>query len=184
VREAARIVEGRILAAVPPARPATVLRSHDMMLNEQDLERVLVLKRIPLFRHLPLDTLLAVSRSVESQQYLPGDVIVQGGERLEHCHILEAGAVSIERGGSIEPLPAPACFNELVLVGEAAPGGRIVAVEACRILRLHAVVLQDLSRDYPEILLEICRDLARRLRAVERPDLRGGPVPPLGAFSS
>jgi hypothetical protein len=189
VREAARIVDGRTSAAgpgpasIPRRRHAAVLGSHEMMLNEQDLERVLVLKRIPLFRHLPLDTLLAVSRSVEAQRYLPGEVISQGGERLEHCHILEAGAVSIDRGNSIEPLPAPACFNELVLIGEVTPGARIVAIEPCRILRLHAVVLQDLSRDNPEILLELCRNLARRVRAAEGADPGGSCVPPIEALS-
>jgi CRP-like cAMP-binding protein len=171
VRAAGRIAEGRSFAAVSG--------SQDMMLSEEDLERVLLLKGIPLFRHLSLDTLLAVSRSLEAQEYLPGEVIVHEGERLRHCHIIEAGAVSIGRGGGTETLLAPACFNELVVIGEATSGGRIVALESCRILLLHAVVLQDLSRDHPEILTEVCRDLARRVRAaegMERQPTRGLPI--------
>lgn len=178
------LIAGPEPASVPSRRRAAVLRSHDMIHNEQDLERVLVLKRIPLFRCLPLDTLLAVARSVDSRQYGPGDVIVTSGERLEHCHILEAGAVSIERCGSIEPLAAPACFNELVLIGEDRPDGRIVALEPCCILRLHAVVLQDLARDYPDILLELCRNLVRRVRAAEGADDSGGsPILPAESLS-
>ena len=78
-REAARIVEARSsppsrAGAHPGHRPVTVHGSHAMVLDEQDLERVLVLKRIPLFRYLSLDTLLAVSRAVQSRQYLPGDI--------------------------------------------------------------------------------------------------------------
>ena len=173
VREAARIVEARTFAAgpgpvrIPGLRPTTVHGSHDMMLDEQDLERVLILKRIPLFRYLSLDTLLAVSRAVQSRQYLPGDVIVSGREQPDQCHILEAGTVSLNRGGAAELIAAPACLNELVLIGEVMPTGPIVALEPCRVLRLHAVVLQDLSRDYPEILLELCRSLARRVRAAK-----------------
>ena len=148
-----------------------------MILDEQDLERVLVLKQIPLFRYLPLDTLLAVSRSVESRRYLPGDAIVNGQGRLEHCHILEAGVIAIDRDGSSEALTAPACLNELVLIGEVMPIGRIVALQPCRVLLLHAVVFHDLSRDHPEILLELCRILARRIRAAEGPSRERRSIP-------
>ena len=154
-----------------------------MMLDEQDLERVLVLKRISLFRYLSLDTLLAVSRALQLRRYLPGDVIVSGSEQPDYCHILEAGSVSLHRGGIAEPVKAPACLNELVLIGEVAPTGPIVALEPCRVLRLHAVVLQDLSRDYPEILLELCRNLARRIRAAEVAALGASPVRTADALS-
>jgi CRP-like cAMP-binding protein len=57
-----------------------------------------------------------------------------------------------------------------------------VALEPCRVLRLHAVVLQDLSRDYPEILLELCRNLARRVRALEWTEPDRSPVRPVEAL--
>lgn len=154
-----------------------------MMLDEQDLERVLVLKRISLFRYLSLDTLLAVARAVQVRQYMPGEVIVSGREQPDHCHILEAGTVSLSRGGIAEVLAAPACLDELVLIGEVAATGPIVALEPCRVLLLHAVVLQDLSRDYPEILLELCRNLARRLRAAERTEPGRSPLRAADAFT-
>lgn len=183
VHVAARIVENQIVpdgserAPVANRTDPAIAGSHAMNLSEQDLDRVLVLKRIPLFRYLPLDTLLAVSRSVRSRRYLPGEVIVSGREQLDHCHILETGAIAVDRGGASEPIAAPACLNELVLIGEVMPIDRIVAREPCQILLLHAVVLQDLSRDHPEILLELCRILARRIRAAEGAH-RGQPVPP------
>jgi CRP-like cAMP-binding protein len=141
-----------------------------MILDEQDLDRILVLKRIPLFRYLSLDTLLAVSRAAQSRSYLPGEVIAPAGERLEHCHIVETGVVSLGPDGATRSLSAPTCLNELVMIGEATEAGPIVALEPCRVLRLHAILLQDLSRDHPEILLELCRSLARRLRAAEAAD--------------
>jgi CRP-like cAMP-binding protein len=189
VREAARIVEAQTATAgprpatIPGPRHTTAYGSHDMMLDEQDLERVLVLKRISLFRYLSLDTLLAVSRAMQLRQYLPGEIIVNGRDQLDHCHLLEAGTVSLSRGGGTESLAAPACLNELVLIGEVTPIGPIVALEPCRVLLLHAVVLQDLSRDYPEILLELCRNLARRIRAAEVAALGASPVRTADAFS-
>ena len=190
VREAARIAEARTSTAVarpartPGGRRTIANGSHAMMLDEQDLERVLVLKRIPLFRYLSLDTLLAVARAVQLRQYLPGDIIASGREQPDHCHILEVGTVSLSRGGIAELIKAPACLNELVLIGEVGPSGPIVALEACRVLLLHAVVLQDLSRDYPEILLELCRSLARRIRAAEVAAPGAGPVRSADALSN
>ncbi len=189
LREAARIALARTYGAVagPAAMPSrhdtTTLGSHDMVLEEQDLERVLALKRIPLFRYLSLDTLLAVSRAAQSRHYLSGDLIASGREQPDQCHILEAGTVSLNRGGATELLAAPACLNELVLIGEVTPTGPIVALEPCRVLRLHAVVLQDLSRDHPEILLELCRNLARRVRAIELAEPERSAMRPVEAMS-
>jgi hypothetical protein len=189
LRAAARIIETQTSGAgprpppLPGLRHTTVYGSHDMMLDEQDLERVLVLKRISLFRYLSLDTLLAVSRAMQVRQYLHGEVIVSGREQPDHCLILEAGTVSLRRGGTAESLAAPACLNELVLIGEVTPTGSIIALEPCRVLLLHAVVLQDLSRDYPEILLELCRNLARRVRAAELAELGRSSVRPAEALS-
>jgi hypothetical protein len=186
LREAARIALGRTRSAgpvpMPDRRDTTAFGSHDMVLDEQDLERVLALKRIPLFRYLSLDTLLAVSRAAQSRRYLPGDLITSGREQPDHCHILEAGTVSLGHGGTVESVAAPACLTELVLIGEVTQTGPIVALEPCRVLRLHAVVLQDLSRDYPEILLELCRNLARRVRALEWTEPDRSPVRPVEAL--
>jgi hypothetical protein len=189
VSGAARLVEAQTAAAgprpaaIPGPRHTTAYGSHAMMLDEQDLERVLVLKRVSLFRYLSLDTLLAVSRAMQVRQYLHGEVIVSGREQPDHCLILEAGTVSLRRGGTAESLAAPACLNELVLIGEVTPTGSIIALEPCRVLLLHAVVLQDLSRDYPEILLELCRNLARRVRAAELAELGRSSVRPAEALS-
>ena len=89
-----------------------------MNLNEQDFERVLSLKRTPLFSFLPLDTLLAVSRVLETRHCLAGAEIVSRGAAQDHLGILERGAVEVVSRGGSERLEAPACFGELVLLGE------------------------------------------------------------------
>ena len=43
----------------------------------------------------------------------------------------------------------------------------MVAAGDCTVLRLHRIVFHDLSRDYPEMLMELCKLLARRLRRAE-----------------
>jgi HEAT repeat protein len=136
--------------------------------TELDMERVLFLKRLPLFRYLPLDTLLAVSRVLERQEYLAGEPIVEAGARSDHFCIVASGAVDVVGAhGGAERLVAPACFGELVLADERPASSRVVAVENCVLLRLHRIVFHDLSREHPEILVELCRLLARRLRRIQ-----------------
>jgi CRP-like cAMP-binding protein len=139
-----------------------------MMATELDMERVLLLKRVALFRSLPLDTLLAVSRVLERRQYLDRDTILEAGTRWDYFWIVESGAVDLfAQGGAAEHLVAPAYFGELTLADERMRSPRVVAARDCVLLRLHRIVFQDLSRDYPEMLMELCKLLAGRLRQNE-----------------
>jgi HEAT repeat protein len=139
-----------------------------MMATELDMERILLLKRVALFRYLPLDTLLAVSRVLERRQYLDRDTILEAGTRWDYFCIVESGAVDLfAPGGAAEHLIAPAYFGELMLADDRVPSPRVVAAGDCVLLRLHRVVFRDLSRDYPDMLMELCKLLARRLRHEE-----------------
>jgi CRP/FNR family transcriptional regulator, cyclic AMP receptor protein len=132
------------------------------------MERVLFLKRLPLFRYLPLDTLLAVNRVLERRQYLAGETIIEAGTRSDHFCIVETGAVDVgAENGAAERLVAPASFGELVLADERPASPCVVAAEDCVLLGLHRIVFHDLSREHPEILLELSRLLARRLRHIQ-----------------
>ena len=120
------------------------------MATELDMERVLLLKRVALFRDLPMDTLLAVSRVLESRQYLAGATILEAGTCWDHFCIVESGAVDLfAHGRAAERLIAPAYFGELILVDDRVRSPRVVAACDCVLLRLHRIVFQDLSRELP-----------------------------------
>ena len=162
----------RALAAA--LRPASPTRDRSagappgIMATEFDMERVLLLKRVALFRYLPLDTLLAVSRVLESRQYLDRATILEAGMRSDHFCIIESGAVDLfAHGCPAEHLIAPAHFGELILADDGVRSPRVVAAGDCVLLRLHRIVFQDLSRDYPDMLMELCKLLARRLQHQE-----------------
>jgi CRP-like cAMP-binding protein len=102
---------------------------------------------------------------LERRQYLEGETILAAGTRWDHFCIVESGAVDLfAPGGAVEHLAAPAYFGELILADERVPSPRVVAGAECALLRLHRIVFQDLSRDYPDMLMELCKLLARRLR--------------------
>jgi hypothetical protein len=154
-------------AGAPAALSAIGARSQPSP-TEDEMERVVLLKRVPLFRYLPLDTLLAVSRGLEQRRYIDGETILEADGLWEHFCLVETGAVDRTfAGGAPERLVAPTHFGELVLADERMPAPRVVAVGDCSLLRLHRIVFHDLSRDYPDMLAELCKLLARRLRRAE-----------------
>jgi hypothetical protein len=166
--DAGRFAEPAEAIAMEPADARRAAEPAEPIVLESVMERVLFLKRVPLFRHLPLDALLAVSRALEQRHYLAGETICEADARWDHFAIVERGAVELQGGpGGAERLRAPAYFGELVLADEAARAPRIAAAEDCSLLRLHRIVFHDLSRDHPEMLMELCKLLARRIHRIE-----------------
>jgi hypothetical protein len=148
----------------PTADAADAIDLPTTATTESDMERMLFLKRVSLFRHLPLDTLLAVSRALERRHYLADETIFEGNGRWDHFSIVESGAVDLFHCDQPEHLRAPAHFGELVLADEAVRSPRVVAAEDTSLLRLHRIVFRDLSHDHPEVLMELCKLLAHRIR--------------------
>jgi hypothetical protein len=178
VRRAAALAATRTLVPAPVLRPARGAGSADrnaggeraMGLDDQEFERVVALKRTPLFRRVPLETLMEVARSVPARVYLAGERVIADGTGGQDLLILETGALEIGHGDAATILSAPACFGEVAVAGEAMFWPRITAVEDSRVSLLRATTFHELSSEHPEMALELCRLLARRLREAEATD--------------
>jgi len=153
-------------AAALPAGPAAQHPTGDraMALDDQELERIIALKRTPLFRYVPFETMVEVARSGQPRTYLAGEQVIADAGGWQDLLILETGALSVEQPGGATTLAAPACFGELALVGERMPWPRITAVVDSRIWFLRATLFQELCHEHPEMAIELCRLLARRVR--------------------
>ena len=135
-----------------------------MELDDQQFERIIALKRMPLFHYLPFDTIAQVARSAQVRTYLAGEEVVADGARRQDLLILEAGALTIGDRDGGHVLAAPACFGEVALSGERMSWPRITALEEARVAFLRATIFEELCREHPEIAIELCRLLARRLQ--------------------
>ena len=135
-----------------------------MGLDDQDFERIVALKRMPLFRYVPFETIAEVARSVQVRMYLADEEVIADGASRQDLLILEAGTLSIGHRERARTLAAPACFGEVALAGEPVSWPRITALEDSRVAFLRAAIFEELCREHPEIALELCRLLARRLR--------------------
>jgi hypothetical protein len=138
----------------------------DMAMDHQEFESIIALKRMPLFRYVPFDTIAEVARSMQARTYLTGEEVVADGALRQDLLILEAGTLTIAHHDGSETLAAPACFGEVALCGERMFWPRITAFEEARVSFLRAAIFEELCREHPEIAIELCRLLARRLQGV------------------
>ena len=156
-----------------PAGPATSVvgpAKHNatgdraMALDDQEFERIIALKRTPLFRYVPFETMVEVARSGRPRLYLAGEQVIVDGTGWQDLLILEAGALAVGQAEGARTLAAPDCFGELALAGEPVAWPKITALEDPRVWFLRAAIFQELCYQHPEMAIELCRLLARRVR--------------------
>jgi hypothetical protein len=167
VRHAAALVASRPPALGPASGSGSADQNpggdHAMELDDQDFERVVALKRTPLFRHIPFETLIEVARAVQVRVCLAGEQVITDGTGGQVLLILETGVLMIGDRNGARTLTAPGCFGEVAVAGEPMSWPRITAVEDSRVSLLRATIFQELCSEHPEMALELCRLLARRL---------------------
>jgi hypothetical protein len=172
VRRAATLARARLALPPPVPRPGDPpepvdgmpFGDHDVGLDDQQLKRIVALKRTPLFRSIPFETMVEVARSVQARTYLAGEEVIAGAAGRQELLVLETGALSIGPDEAAGRLAAPACFGEIALAGEPMAWPRITALEDSEVSLLRAGTFQELCEEHPELAVELCRLLARRLR--------------------
>ena len=131
------------------------------------MERLLALKKVPLFESLTLDQLDAVARLGEERDFQPGEVIVREGEAGDELYVLLEGSVEVfqERQGvqqRLRAIAAVAYFGEMAVLDNQPRSATIVVREPSRLLALAGH--QPEGADPPDAG-HLVRDPARALGA-------------------
>ncbi len=142
--------------------------------EEDVMERLLALKRVPLFSQLSLEQLDAVDRIAREASYLAGEVIVREGNPGHELFLLLEGEVRVIKGlGTpgetlLSTLAAVSYFGEMAILDANPRSASVVAAAPARLLSLEGRSLEELILQRPEISFEILRVLTARVRAAER----------------
>lgn len=143
------------------------------------MERLLALKRVPLFENLNLDQLDAVLRLARDATFLAGEVIVREGDPGGELFLVLEGSAEAwldYRGANpqqLSTMPAGSYFGEMAILDDEPRSATVVAREPARLLALDGDSLKALLREMPEIAFELLRVMTTRVRASER-RLRAG----------
>jgi hypothetical protein len=145
------------------------------------MERLLALKRVPLFENLNLDQLEAVLQLAGDATFLAGEVIVRQGDPGGELYLLLEGSAEawLDHGGAnpqkLSTMPAGSYFGEMAILDDEPRSATVIAREPARLLTLDGDSLKTLLLQMPEIAFELLRVMTSRVRASERRMLTGRP---------
>lgn len=158
IRQCAELVRVRQQGEVMP-RPVTALSL---------LERVLFLRKVPLFSDLAPEDLERVAQLVEERGYADGEVIAAEGELGEELYIVIEGTIRVvqDLDGSARELARRTATEEVGEISIITREPRIASLVAdgdVRTIRLGHREFVSILRERPGVALAVMRVLAHRL---------------------
>jgi CRP-like cAMP-binding protein len=137
------------------------------------IERVLFLRRVPLFADLAPSDLEHVAATAEERGYADGETLAAQGELGDELHIVVEGTIRVvqERDGSDHGLALRTegdAVGEMSLITHAPRVASLVAEGPVRTIRIGHRAFESMLRERPEVALAVMRELAQRLTEGDR----------------
>ena len=137
-------------------------------------DRLILLKKSPIFSMVMTDDLRVVAQAMEKQQYFADDCIFEIGDQGDHLYIIVTGKVgiSLESKSSdksyVAILSAGDCFGEMNLLDDLPRSATADVIEDTTLLSLEKTRLRGLIQSYPDMSIGMLRSLSLRLRDVNQ----------------
>jgi hypothetical protein len=134
------------------------------------MERVLFLRKVPLFADLTPMDLKHVAESAAENLFPDGEVIAEQGEMGDEMHIVVSGEIRVILGTEREPRTEVArrrpgeCVGEMAIVSEEPRMASLVGGGDVRTLSIDRKRFQRILKERPEASLAVMRVLCERLR--------------------
>ncbi len=133
-------------------------------------EKIVQLRNMEIFAELAVNELAAVASLCQSEHFDPGQTIIREGEIGETMYLIVEGRVVVRKGGAdgcevdLAEMGAGDYFGEMALFDDQRRSATVVAQEPTHCLVLHKAEFNEAVREYPQVALQMCRVLSRRLR--------------------
>jgi HEAT repeat protein len=142
--------------------------------EEALMDRLIALRRIPLFAKLSLDQLDAVNRITSEVDFVAGEVVMREGEAGGELYLVVEGALEARHHYGeaddtlLTRLQPGDYFGEMAILDDAPRSATVVVTQDARLLTLAGTRLKELILEQPEIAFEIFRVLTARIRQAEQ----------------
>jgi hypothetical protein len=150
------------------------------------MERVLFLRKVPLFAALPPEDLQPIAAIATEHAFSGGDVFANQGEPGDVMHIIVSGDVSVvdtADDGRVVAVRSPGdVVGEMAVITSEPRIATLVASSDVRVLSIDRRRFEAILRERPETSLGVIRVLCHRLTELQTPTARpggdGGALPP------
>lgn len=129
------------------------------------VDRVVALHEVPLFAAVPGRTLAAVAACADEVPVSAGDEVIVEGAVEDHLFVVVRGRLRASHEGRVlRDLPPGSTVGELAALVPEARSATVTALEEGLLLRIDAMVLDELLADHPELARGVIRTLVTMLR--------------------
>jgi HEAT repeat protein len=134
------------------------------------MERILFLKRVPLFANLPPAELKQVAAIADEHLFVDGEIMAQQGEPGDELYVIVSGQVRVlvtgdgEQESELALRGAGDYVGEMAIISKKPRMARLVAAGDVRTLCIEQKQFEGILRERPETSLAVMRDLCDRLR--------------------
>ncbi len=145
-------------------------------------EKMIYLKRVPLFAELQTRELAAIASIAVHNTYSSGTTIILEGEPGESLFLILRGKVSVIKGLgtpqelSLAELGPEEFFGEMSLFDREPRSASVLAMEETEVLELDKFQFEEIMRQFPKIAIQACRVLCGRLRGLQEKLRKGGAI--------
>ena len=132
------------------------------------MERVLFLRKVPLFSMLAPPDLEPIASIAREQAFAPGDLLATRGEDGVEMHIIVSGDVSVTTGAGddghvVATRSSGDAVGEMSLLTNEPRMATLVCASPVRVLTIDRPRFEAILRERPEVSLGVIRVLCRRL---------------------
>jgi ATP/ADP translocase/HEAT repeat protein len=132
------------------------------------IEKILLLRSVPLFEKLAGEDLAPLARLAEVEVREAGDVVFREGELGDALYVVVRGTVEIRRGDDvIARITAPNVFGEMSVLDSSPRSATAVAAEGAQLLVLGGEEFYEALQERFEVADGVIRLLSRRLREAD-----------------
>lgn len=177
-----KLVNSHLAVSLPTTNTGIIRLKNRQTKELQFMERLLVLRKVPLFAQMSLDQLDAINQLLKELQYIKGEVLINEGDLGDELYILVEGSVRILKGRGtaqeleLNKMSGVSYFGEMSILDDEPRSASVVADTDCSLLVLRGEQLKILIHQLPEIAFEIFKVLTARIRQGASSQLKSGPV--------
>ncbi len=129
------------------------------------LEKVLVLKNVPLFAGIQESVLSDIIANAEETSAMIGEDIVKEGELWNDLYIILQGQIRLHKNGqTVQEHSSFDIFGELSALDAAPADVTVTALEDTTMFKIHGPVLYRLMNEHKALERSIITMLCRRIR--------------------